>query len=58
MKVFNKTAEISLIVGARKVIQYTIINIFPAPWPSALTGTVSYHFVEVIDWGLIRGWRQ
>ena len=49
MKVFNKTAEISLIVGARKVIQYIIINIFPAPWPSTLTGTVRYHFVEAID---------
>ena len=58
MKVYNKTAEISLIVGARKVIQYIIINIFPAPWPSTLTGTVKYHFVVSIDWDLIEGWRQ
>ena len=56
MKVYNKTAEISFIVGARIIIQYIIINIFPAPWPSNLTGTVRYHFVEAID--LIGKWRQ
>ena len=58
MNVYNRSSGKSLIVGARTVIQYIIINIFLAPWPSALTGTVRYHFVEVIDWGLIRGWRQ
>ena len=56
MKVYNKSIGKSLIVGARKVIQYIIINIFPAPWPSTLTGTVRYHFVEAID--LIGKWRQ
>ena len=45
----------SLIVGARIIIQYIIINIILAPWPRTLTGTVRYHFVEAIDWGLTDG---
>ena len=53
-----KTAEISLIVGARILIQYIIINTILAPWPVTLTGPVRYHFVEAVDWGLIGERRQ
>ena len=42
-------------MGARILIQYIIINIILAPWPVTLTGTVRYHFVEAVDWGLIDG---
>ena len=55
MKVYNKSSGKSLIVGARIIIQNIIINIILAPWPRTLTGTVRYHFVEAIDWGLIDG---
>ena len=53
-----KTAEIALIVGARILIQYIIINTILAPWPVTLTGPVRYHFIEAVDWGFIGERRQ